>query len=90
MFSIAQRLFIYQFSVAVKSAALTLPFLLSTLPVVDLSSLVDNHQIQDGDVILVPKKGYLVDIDRFNRAAGPVLAPLSGFFGLLNIFGLFD
>lgn len=57
---------------------------------VDLSSLVDNHQIQDGDVILVPKKGYLVGIDRFNRAAGPVLAPLSGFFGLLNIFGLFD
>ena len=57
---------------------------------VDLSSLVDDQQIQDGDVILVPKKGYLVGIDRFNRAAGPILAPLSGFFGLLNIFGLFD
>ena len=57
---------------------------------VDLSSLVDNYQVQDGDVIFVPKKGYLVGIDRFNRAAGPVLAPLSGFFGLLNIFGLFD
>ncbi|MEA5449353.1 polysaccharide biosynthesis/export family protein [Leptolyngbya sp. CCNP1308] len=57
---------------------------------VDLSSLVDSYQIQDGDVILVPKRGYLVGIDNINRALGPILSPLSGFLGILNIFGLFN
>jgi polysaccharide export outer membrane protein len=57
---------------------------------IDLSSLVDNYQIQDGDVVLVPKRDALVGIDRFNRTVSPILGPLSGFLGILNIFGLFD
>jgi polysaccharide export outer membrane protein len=57
---------------------------------VDLSSLVDSYQIQDGDVVLVPKKGYLVGIDNVNRALGPILAPLAGFLGILDIFGIFN
>ncbi|MFQ4137023.1 polysaccharide biosynthesis/export family protein [Nodosilinea sp. PGN35] len=56
---------------------------------VDLSSLVDNNQIQDGDVILVPKKGYLVGLDNINRALTPILAPLGGIFGILDIFNIF-
>ena len=55
---------------------------------VDLSSLVDNYQVQDGDVILVPKKGYLVGIDTVNRALSPILAPLGGILNFLDfIFG---
>ncbi|MBE9157556.1 polysaccharide export protein [Nodosilinea sp. LEGE 06152] len=54
---------------------------------VDLSSLVDNYQIQDGDVILVPKKGYLVGIDNVGRALSPLLGPLGA---VLNIFNLFN
>ncbi len=57
---------------------------------IDLSSLVDTHQIQDGDVVLVPKRSNLVAIDNFNRTVSPILAPLSGFLGILNIFGLFN
>jgi len=56
---------------------------------IDLSSLVDNYQIHDGDVVLVPKRDALVGIDRFNRTVSPILEPLSGFLGILNIFGLF-
>lgn len=57
---------------------------------VDLANLVDNYQVQDGDVIFVPKRGVLVGIDRFNRLLTPILAPLGGIFGILNIFGAFD
>jgi len=57
---------------------------------IDLSNLVDTHQIQDGDVVLVPKRAGLVAIDNFNRAVGPVLAPITGMLGILNLFGLFD
>ncbi|NMF85183.1 polysaccharide export protein [Nodosilinea sp. P-1105] len=57
---------------------------------VDLSSLVDNYQIQDGDVVFVPKRGSLVGIDRFNRALAPILGPVGGILGILNIFGIFD
>lgn len=57
---------------------------------VDLSSLVDSHQIQDGDVILVPKKGYLVGIDNISRALTPILGPLGGIFNILDVFNIFD
>ncbi len=57
---------------------------------VDLSSLVDNYQVQDGDVILVPKKGYLVGIDTINRALTPILAPLGGILNILDVFNLFN
>jgi polysaccharide export outer membrane protein len=57
---------------------------------VDLANLVDNYQVQDGDVIFVPKRGVLVGIDRVNRFLTPILGPLGGIFGILNIFGAFD
>lgn len=58
--------------------------------ILDVSSLVDDYQIQDGDVVFVPKKGYLVGIDNFNRTLGPLLAPIGtvlGILGILNVFG---
>jgi polysaccharide biosynthesis/export protein len=57
---------------------------------VNLASLVDNYQVQDGDVIFVPKRGVLVGVDRVNRLLAPILAPLTGILGILNIFGTFD
>jgi polysaccharide export outer membrane protein len=51
----------------------------------DLASLVDDYQIQDGDVVLVPKKGYLSTVDGISRVLSPLLAPLD----ILNIFNLF-
>lgn len=54
---------------------------------VDLSSLIDNYQIQDGDVVLVAKKGYLTPLDNFARILQPILAP----FNLINLIGdIFD
>ncbi|HEY9735704.1 MAG TPA: polysaccharide biosynthesis/export family protein, partial [Trichocoleus sp.] len=53
---------------------------------VDLSSLIDNNQIQDGDVVVVPKKGYLNVLDAIGRAVSPILAP----FNLLNLLGIVD
>lgn len=57
---------------------------------VDLSSLVDTYQIQDGDVVVVPKRAGLVAIDNFNRTIGPVLSPITGVLSIFNLFGLFD
>ncbi len=45
---------------------------------IDLSHLVDNHQVQEGDVIVVAKRGYLSVIDGVGRVLNP-----------LNIFRLF-
>lgn len=45
----------------------------------DLSSLIDNYQVQSGDVILVAKRGYLSFFDTLGR----VLNPLN----LFNLFG---
>ena len=44
----------------------------------DLSSLIDSYQVQEGDVILVAKRGYL----SFFHTLGRVLNPL-------NLFGIF-
>jgi polysaccharide export outer membrane protein len=44
--------------------------------VVDVSSLVDDTQIQDGDVIFVPKRGGVNLLDNIARIASPILAPL--------------
>jgi len=57
--------------------------------IIDVSSLVDDYQIQDGDVVFVPKKGYLVGIDNFNRTLGPLLAPVGSILGILGIFNIF-
>jgi len=48
--------------------------------VVDVSNLVDNVQIQDGDVIFVPKRGGINTLDNIGRIFSPLLAP----FGILN------
>jgi polysaccharide export outer membrane protein len=44
--------------------------------VIDVSSLVDETQIQDGDVIFVPKRGGINALDNIARFATPILAPL--------------
>lgn len=49
--------------------------------VVDVSNLVDNVQIQDGDVIFVPKRRGINTLDNIARFASPILAPL----GIINI-----
>jgi polysaccharide export outer membrane protein len=56
--------------------------------VVDVSNLVDNVQIQDGDVIFVPKRGGINALDNFGRIFSPLLAP----FGIINTIDnlLFD
>ncbi|MBD0333889.1 MAG: polysaccharide biosynthesis/export family protein [Cyanobacteria bacterium Co-bin13] len=47
---------------------------------VDLSNLIDDYQIQDGDVVVVPKRGYLGALDAVGRIFSPLLAP----FGIIN------
>ncbi|MGF1566948.1 MAG: polysaccharide biosynthesis/export family protein [Nodosilinea sp.] len=54
--------------------------------VVDLSNLVDNYQVQDGDVVFVEKRGYLTAVDNISRFLTPVLSPLN----ILNLLNLFD
>ncbi|NES21202.1 MAG: polysaccharide export protein [Symploca sp. SIO3E6] len=49
---------------------------------VDLSSLTDDHQIQEGDVIYVPRSGRAERLDYAGRFSGPINA-------LLNILRLF-
>lgn len=46
---------------------------------IDLTNLIDNNQIQDGDVVMVGKKGHLTFFDTLGR----ILSPLN----ILNIFG---
>jgi polysaccharide export outer membrane protein len=51
--------------------------------VVDASNLVDNVQIQDGDVIFVPKRGGVGALDAIGRFFSPLLIPL-------RVFDFFD
>jgi len=51
--------------------------------VVDASNLVDTVQVQDGDVIFVPKRGGLGALDTIGRFFSPLLVPL-------RIFDIFD
>jgi polysaccharide export outer membrane protein len=51
--------------------------------VVDASNLVDTVQIQDGDVIFVPKRGGVGALDTIGRFFSPLLIPL-------RIFDIFD
>ncbi|MEL6326244.1 MAG: polysaccharide biosynthesis/export family protein [Cyanobacteria bacterium J06626_23] len=44
----------------------------------DLSNLIDNYQVQEGDVVLVAKRGYLSFFDTLGRVLNP-----------LNLFGIF-
>lgn len=51
---------------------------------IDLNNLIDNYQIQDGDVVLVSKKGYLNTLDNVARFLNPLLIPVN----LLNLFNI--
>lgn len=53
---------------------------------IDLNNLVDNYQIQDGDVVMVSKKGYLTTLDNVSRFLNPLLVPLN----LLNLLNIID
>lgn len=48
--------------------------------ILDLRNLTDNYQIQDGDVIIIPKRGSSSFIDM----AGRVLSPLGLLFGIFR------
>ncbi len=39
---------------------------------IDLSSLIDNYQIEEGDVIVVAKRGYLSVVDGIGRVLNPL------------------
>ncbi len=39
---------------------------------VDLSKLIDDYQVQDGDVVIVSKRGYLSVVDGIGRVLNPV------------------
>lgn len=47
---------------------------------VDLSNLVDDYQVREGDVVVVAKRGYLSVVDGIGRVFNPL--------NLLRIFGL--
>lgn len=53
---------------------------------IDLSSLIDEYQVQDGDVIVVEKRGLYRAIDNFSRVLNPILIPLN-LLNILNVFG---
>jgi polysaccharide export outer membrane protein len=48
--------------------------------ILDLRDLTDSYQIQDGDVVIVPKRGSSSLID----TAGRILSPLGLFFGIFR------
>jgi polysaccharide export outer membrane protein len=54
--------------------------------VVDASNLVDSVQIQDGDVIFVPKRGGVEALDTIGRLLSPLLVPLGLFDIVDNLF----
>lgn len=53
----------------------------------DLSNLIDTFQIQDGDVVWVPKRGYLTALDNVGRVSNTLLLPF-GFVNLLQNIGI--
>ena len=53
---------------------------------IDLSRFEDTTAIQDGDVIVVPERGYLNVVDNIARILQPLTAPFNFFLLLDNIF----
>ncbi len=51
---------------------------------IDLQNLTDNHQIQEGDVIIVPKRSDASFLDFAGRALGPVGALMNVFWGIFR------
>lgn len=52
----------------------------------DLSSFTDSTPIQEGDVIVIPKKGYLNFFDAISRAIQPITTPFNLFLLLERVF----
>ncbi|MDB9524432.1 polysaccharide biosynthesis/export family protein [Oscillatoria sp. CS-180] len=56
--------------------------------IIDMNSnLVDGTPIQDGDIIVVPKRGYLNTLDTIGRTLSPLTAPFNFILLLERIFG---
>jgi polysaccharide export outer membrane protein len=54
---------------------------------IDLNAnLVDSTPIRDGDMIVVPKRGYLNTLDTIGRALGPLTAPFNFLLLLDRVF----
>jgi polysaccharide export outer membrane protein len=54
--------------------------------VLDLNNLVDSTPIQDGDVVVVPKRGFLNTLDNISRVLSPITAPFNFILLLDRIF----
>jgi polysaccharide export outer membrane protein len=52
----------------------------------DLNNLVDATPIQDGDVVVVPKRGYLNTLDNISRVLSPITAPFNFILLLDRLF----
>lgn len=55
----------------------------------DLRSFEDTTPVQDGDIIVVPKKGYLNFLDGVSRTLRPITTPFSFLLLLNNVGGIF-
>lgn len=55
----------------------------------DLRDFEDTTPIQNGDIVVVPKRGYLNVLDNISRTLRPVTAPFNFLFLLENFGGLF-
>jgi polysaccharide export outer membrane protein len=53
---------------------------------VDLGNIVDSTPIQDGDVIVVPKRGFLNTLDNISRTVQPITAPFNFLLLLDRVF----
>ena len=52
----------------------------------DLRDFTDGTPIQEGDVIVVPKRGYLTFFDAISRAIQPITSPFNLFLLLERVF----
>ena len=59
--------------------------------VIDMNAnLVDGTPIQDGDMIVVPKRGYLNTLDTISRILSPITAPFNFILQLDRVFEIGD
>jgi polysaccharide export outer membrane protein len=55
--------------------------------IIDMNAnLVDATPIQDGDMIVVPKRGYLNTLDTISRTLSPITAPFNFLLLLERVF----
>jgi polysaccharide export outer membrane protein len=59
--------------------------------IIDMNAnLVDGTPIQEGDMIVVPKRGYLNTLDTISRTLSPITAPFNFLLLIDNFFDNFD